>query len=92
MKTSKARVALVTGANRGMGLETSRQLLSHGLHAAMTGRDLTRELTSPGQRPLETIAALAREQRSRLPILRNSFRHKLKSDAAPAAPPSTLPA
>ena len=39
MKTSKARVALVTGANRGMGLETSRQLLSHGLHAAMTGRD-----------------------------------------------------
>src|SRR5438477_3525675 len=39
MKTSKARVALVTGANRGMGLETSRQLLSHGLHVAMTGRD-----------------------------------------------------
>jgi NAD(P)-dependent dehydrogenase (short-subunit alcohol dehydrogenase family) len=32
-------VALVTGANRGMGLETSRQLLSRGLSVAMAGRD-----------------------------------------------------
>jgi NAD(P)-dependent dehydrogenase (short-subunit alcohol dehydrogenase family) len=33
------RVALVTGANRGLGLETSRQLLAKGLTVVMTGRD-----------------------------------------------------
>jgi NAD(P)-dependent dehydrogenase (short-subunit alcohol dehydrogenase family) len=33
------RVALVTGANRGLGLETSRQLLERGLRVVMTGRD-----------------------------------------------------
>ena len=34
-----ARVALVTGANRGMGLETCRQLLGRGLRVVMTGRN-----------------------------------------------------
>ena len=41
------RVAVVTGANRGIGLEISRQLLAHGLHVAVTGRkqrDLDRAL------------------------------------------------
>jgi NAD(P)-dependent dehydrogenase (short-subunit alcohol dehydrogenase family) len=33
------RVALVTGANRGLGLETCRQLLERGLRVVMTGRD-----------------------------------------------------
>jgi len=33
------RVALVTGANRGMGLETCRELLGRGLRVALTGRD-----------------------------------------------------
>jgi NAD(P)-dependent dehydrogenase (short-subunit alcohol dehydrogenase family) len=37
--TNKARVALVTGANRGLGLETSRQLLARGLRVVLTGRD-----------------------------------------------------
>jgi NAD(P)-dependent dehydrogenase (short-subunit alcohol dehydrogenase family) len=32
-------VALVTGANRGIGLETCRQLLALGLDVVMTGRD-----------------------------------------------------
>ena len=35
----RERVALVTGANRGLGLETSRQLLERGLTVVMTGRD-----------------------------------------------------
>ena len=33
------KVALVTGANRGIGLETCRQLLARGLGVVMTGRD-----------------------------------------------------
>jgi NAD(P)-dependent dehydrogenase (short-subunit alcohol dehydrogenase family) len=33
------RVALVTGANRGIGLETSRQLLAEGLTVILAGRD-----------------------------------------------------
>jgi NAD(P)-dependent dehydrogenase (short-subunit alcohol dehydrogenase family) len=33
-------VALVTGANRGLGLETSRQLLARGMTVLMAGRDL----------------------------------------------------
>lgn len=38
--SAAARVALVTGANRGLGLETSRQLLARGLRVALTGRDV----------------------------------------------------
>ena len=33
------RVALVTGANRGLGFETSRQLLAKGLTVVLAGRD-----------------------------------------------------
>jgi NAD(P)-dependent dehydrogenase (short-subunit alcohol dehydrogenase family) len=33
-------VALVTGANRGLGLEASRQLLARGMTVVMAGRDL----------------------------------------------------
>jgi NAD(P)-dependent dehydrogenase (short-subunit alcohol dehydrogenase family) len=39
MTASPPRVALVTGANRGLGLETSRQLLARGLRVVLTGRD-----------------------------------------------------
>ena len=52
MNAAAARVALVTGANRGLGLETSRQLLGRGLRVAMTGRD--RDAT---QRALEGLGA-----------------------------------
>jgi NAD(P)-dependent dehydrogenase (short-subunit alcohol dehydrogenase family) len=41
MSTSDGvRIALVTGANRGIGLETSRQLAREGLHVILTGRRL----------------------------------------------------
>jgi NAD(P)-dependent dehydrogenase (short-subunit alcohol dehydrogenase family) len=36
---ARQRGALVTGANRGLGLETSRQLLAKGLTVVMAGRD-----------------------------------------------------
>jgi NAD(P)-dependent dehydrogenase (short-subunit alcohol dehydrogenase family) len=39
MTTGASRVALVTGANRGLGLETSRQLLKKGLTVVLAGRD-----------------------------------------------------
>jgi NAD(P)-dependent dehydrogenase (short-subunit alcohol dehydrogenase family) len=34
-----SRIAVVTGANRGIGLEVCRQLLAQGVRVAMTGRD-----------------------------------------------------
>jgi NAD(P)-dependent dehydrogenase (short-subunit alcohol dehydrogenase family) len=36
---SEIRVALVTGANRGIGLEVCRQLAAKGLHVILTARD-----------------------------------------------------
>lgn len=34
--------ALITGANRGIGLETARQLLKKGMHVVISGRDETK--------------------------------------------------
>lgn len=53
------RVALVTGATRGLGLETSRQLAEAGLRVVMTGRDakaLDRARQTLGARPDRAMA------------------------------------
>jgi NAD(P)-dependent dehydrogenase (short-subunit alcohol dehydrogenase family) len=39
VRNAEKRVALVTGANRGLGFETSRQLLAKGLSVVWAGRD-----------------------------------------------------
>jgi NAD(P)-dependent dehydrogenase (short-subunit alcohol dehydrogenase family) len=49
---SHSRTALVTGANRGLGLETCRQLVRLGLRVVMTGRDLAQ--TEKAMRSLGT--------------------------------------
>ena len=56
MSNDSARVALVTGANRGLGFETARQRLVKGLVVIMAGRDAAalerarRTLTAEHQR------------------------------------------
>jgi NAD(P)-dependent dehydrogenase (short-subunit alcohol dehydrogenase family) len=39
VRNAEHQVALVTGANRGLGFETSRQLLAKGLTVVLAGRD-----------------------------------------------------
>jgi NAD(P)-dependent dehydrogenase (short-subunit alcohol dehydrogenase family) len=56
-----SRIALVTGANRGLGLETSRQLLDRGLNVVLTGRDeraLERAIRSLGHDETRAMAVL----------------------------------
>jgi NAD(P)-dependent dehydrogenase (short-subunit alcohol dehydrogenase family) len=46
------RIALITGANRGIGLETARQLARRGLHIVIGARD-----EASGRRAVQEIAA-----------------------------------
>jgi NAD(P)-dependent dehydrogenase (short-subunit alcohol dehydrogenase family) len=50
--SAERRVALVTGANRGIGLETCRQLGRRGLHVILTARK-----SEAGEKSAETLRA-----------------------------------
>ncbi len=39
---AKIKIALVTGANRGIGKEISKQMIAHGFFVIMTGRDMSK--------------------------------------------------
>lgn len=64
-----SKIALVTGATRGIGLETVRQLATSGVHTLLAGRDLAkaedaaRALQAEGL-PVEAIALEARDPES----------------------------
>jgi NAD(P)-dependent dehydrogenase (short-subunit alcohol dehydrogenase family) len=61
VRNGEQRVALVTGANRGLGLETARQLLAKGLSVVLAGRDAAaldrahRSLPEQDQRRARTV-------------------------------------
>ncbi|XP_062207987.1 uncharacterized protein LOC133909532 [Phragmites australis] len=55
--TLERAVAVVTGANRGIGLEAARQLARHGLHVVLASRDVLR-----GQAAAEQIRAEAPDE------------------------------
>ena len=42
LRTFSCRIALVTGANRGIGFEISKQLASNGVKVILTARDVKR--------------------------------------------------
>ena len=55
------RVGLVTGGNRGLGLETARQLARHGLQVVLAARDLDKAEHAAGMLRAEQLDVLAHE-------------------------------
>ena len=67
------RIALVTGANRGIGLETSRQLLAKGLTVVLAGRDeaaleQARHTLPPDQQPRASTVRLDVDDRESIAL------------------------
>lgn len=53
------KIALVTGANRGIGLEACRQLARRGLRVILTSRDRQAGLAAQREQGVETLVWLA---------------------------------
>jgi NAD(P)-dependent dehydrogenase (short-subunit alcohol dehydrogenase family) len=70
MTTDSPRIALVTGATRGLGLETVRQLASSGLHVLLAGRDHARAVAAalPFQAEGLSVEAIALDVTSAVSI------------------------
>jgi NAD(P)-dependent dehydrogenase (short-subunit alcohol dehydrogenase family) len=68
MSAETQRVALVTGANRGIGLEISRRLASRGLRVVMSGRDLAAVEHAAAAVPAAQPWRLDVRDRARIPV------------------------
>lgn len=98
--TPEARIALVSGSNRGIGLETCRQLARHGLTVILTSRDGTTgkaaadKLVSEGLRVVYRPLDVCRDDsiRKLLAFLRSEFgRLDVLINNAAIFPERTLP-
>ncbi len=49
-------IALITGANRGIGFETARQLITHGVHVIVTARDVQKAAAACARLGLKSSA------------------------------------
>lgn len=69
MNSDVHRVALVTGANRGIGLEISRRLAARGLTVVMSGRDLAAVEQAAASLPGARAWRLDVRDRARIPVV-----------------------
>jgi NAD(P)-dependent dehydrogenase (short-subunit alcohol dehydrogenase family) len=69
MAQEQQRIALVTGANRGIGLEISRRLAARGMMVVMSGRDLSVVEQAAAAVPAAQPWRLDVRDRARIPVV-----------------------
>ena len=73
MKNADRRIALVTGGNRGLGLQTARELVSQDIHVILGCRDYKKG---------ETVAQELREEGHQVEALELDVANQSKRDAS----------